>query len=103
MTCRRRYYQLGRRSDRGAFRPEQFPSAAVEKLWPSPQTRHAASSLRLTTGETDPYFKTLWEFSVTKRSLNLKIENIDSEKPITDIKVVINSIEPKPSMLARGP
>jgi hypothetical protein len=65
-----------------------FEGRKVKKPIPS-----ARSSLRITCGETGPFFKTGGNESITRRTFNLKVENIGSAS-LTNCRVWISSIKP---------
>jgi hypothetical protein len=52
-------------------------------------------SLKITTGEIELYFSTKsWNLYSTERTFKLRLDNIDPEKAITDIKISVSSVEP---------
>jgi hypothetical protein len=78
----------------GEWREFMTSRVAVEALWPS--TSIAKSSLRLSVGENGGYFKTDGrKLYKTTRIFYLKIENVNSEKTISDIRIVIVSVDPQ--------
>ena len=52
------------------------------------------TSLKMSTAESEPFFKTTGKLYSTKRTFYLKVENIDNERPVTNIRVAILSVNP---------
>ncbi len=53
------------------------------------------SLLRLSTGELGPFFTTAGKPYSVRRTYYLKVENIDAEKHVTEVKLTILTIEPQ--------
>jgi hypothetical protein len=58
-------------------------------------TAKTRSRLRLSIGEEMPFFKTKSKMYGIQRTNYIKIENVDDEKHVTDIKLTIHNIEPQ--------
>lgn len=58
----------------------------------SPRTR---PRLRLSTGESGPFFRTKGKMYGAERTYYIKVENVDDEKHVTEVKLVVSSIDPQ--------
>lgn len=61
---------------------------------PSTDRSFKASSIRMTVGEGGPYFKTNSNLYIIHRTFNLKLENIDQNKSISNCSVKILAVRP---------
>ncbi len=70
------------------------PARTVDRQVVLAPTR-ARPLLRLSAGDAGPFFATKGKMNSTERTYYLKVENIDNEKHVTEIKLSILSIEPQ--------
>jgi hypothetical protein len=68
-------------------------------MWPDVERRSLGSAnrplLRLSTGESGPFFSTKGKMYSTERTYYIKVENIGNHKHVTEIKVSVLSLEPQ--------
>jgi hypothetical protein len=76
----------------GDFRPQ--PGIKATEVRPATIATDTESILKMTVGESGPYFTTDGSLYSIKRTFNLKLENIDRSTPVSDCSVNISAVTP---------
>ena len=73
--------------------PGAFKQTRVTRVVPAHSKKR--SLLSLSTGESGPFFKTKGEMYSTRRTYFLKVDNIDDERHVSEVKISILRMEPQ--------